>query len=257
MGENRDKPTLKIGELAKRFGLNVRTIRYYEAIGLLPVPARTEGGYRLYSEGDAERLAFVLQAKRVGFSLEEIQRIVRLGEHGSACEYVRETLSRHIAEVEARIAELQRLRAELVAAASAWQEPRGPKSGHVCGLIEGWAPSPQTVEHPPRRKDGACGGTLSTTDKEEEMTTPKRKVDIFTAGCPVCDPVVELVKRIACGSCEVAVHNVKDDPKAAERARSANVQRLPMVLVDGKPADCCQAGAVTEAGLRAAGIGAA
>src|SRR5437660_5756524 len=126
MGEEWTLPTLKIGELAKRFGLNVRTVRYYEAIGLLPAPARTEGGYRLYSEEDADRLRFVLQAKRVGFSLEEIQRIIRLGEHGSACEYVRETLARHAAEIDAQIAGLQRLRAELVAAASAWQEPCGP-----------------------------------------------------------------------------------------------------------------------------------
>ena len=105
MGENRNGPLLKIGELAQRLGLNVRTIRYYEAIGLLPAPARTEGGYRLYSPADERRLRFVLQAKRVGFSLEEIQRILRLGEHGSACDYVRETLVRHIAEIEAKIAD--------------------------------------------------------------------------------------------------------------------------------------------------------
>ena len=61
--------------------------------------------------------------------------------------------------------------------------------------------------------------------------------------------------RLACPSCDVTVYNVKDDPQAAARAKAANVQRLPMVLVDGKPADCCQVGPVTEAGLRAAGIG--
>lgn len=57
------KAVLKIGELAKRLGLNVRTIRYYESISLLAKPARTEGGYRLYSEADAEKLRFILQAK--------------------------------------------------------------------------------------------------------------------------------------------------------------------------------------------------
>jgi hypothetical protein len=82
-------------------------------------------------------------------------------------------------------------------------------------------------------------------------------VEVFTAGCAVCEPVVEMVKRIACPSCEVVIHHLKDDPKAAARARQAGVHRLPMVLVDGKPAECCRVGAVTEAGLRAAGVGAA
>ncbi len=85
-----------------------------------------------------------------------------------------------------------------------------------------------------------------------------RKVEVFTAGCPLCDPVVTLVQQVACDNCQVTVYNLKDDPQAAERARAAGVERVPMVLVDGKPADCCNAagGPVTEAGLRAAGIGA-
>lgn len=86
-------------------------------------------------------------------------------------------------------------------------------------------------------------------------TNTKRKVEVFTAECPVCDPVVELVRRLACDSCEVTVYNVRDDPKAAERATAAGVRRVPMVLVDGEPAACCQGGPVTEAGLRAAGLG--
>jgi len=89
------------------------------------------------------------------------------------------------------------------------------------------------------------------------MSTGKRQVEIFTAGCPLCEPVVELVRRIACASCDVTVYNLKDDPQAEARARAAGVHRVPMVLVDGKPAECCQTGPVTEAGLRAAGIGTA
>ena len=87
------------------------------------------------------------------------------------------------------------------------------------------------------------------------MTTRKRKVEVFTAGCPVCEPAVELVRRLACASCDVTIYNVKDDPQAAQRAKAANVARLPMVLVDGKPLECCQIGPVTEAALRAAGVG--
>ena len=82
-----------------------------------------------------------------------------------------------------------------------------------------------------------------------------RTVEVFTAGCPLCEPVVALVQRIACGQCEVTIHNLHE-PVGARRAQEAQVHRAPMVLVDGKPAECCAVGPVTEAGLRAAGIGA-
>lgn len=85
-----------------------------------------------------------------------------------------------------------------------------------------------------------------------------RLVEVFTAGCPSCDPVVKLVQDTACGSCNVTVHNTKDDPKAQERAKAAGISRFPFLLVDGKPASCCEnGGAITQETLRAAGIGAA
>src|SRR3989442_1666569 len=118
MGEN---GTLRIGQLARRLGLNVRTLRFYEGIGLLSPPTRTDSGYRLYSAADERQLRFVLQAKRVGLSLEVIRRILELGRQKSACGYVRETISRHIGEIDARIAELQTARAELSLAVAAWQ----------------------------------------------------------------------------------------------------------------------------------------
>jgi MerR family transcriptional regulator, copper efflux regulator len=239
MGEKRDMPTLKIGQLARRLGLNVRTLRYYEDIGLLPPPSRTEGGYRLYSEADEQRLRFVLQAKQVGLSLEEIGRILELGRHGSACDYVREAVSRHIATIDAQIAELQRLRATLSQLAAARPEQEDGTEGQVCVLIERWPSSP----------------TTATPSKEAQVTTQKRNIEVFTAGCPICDPVVQLVRRIACPSCNLTLHNVKDDPQAAQRAKAAKISRLPMVLVDGKLLECCQIGTVTEAALRAAGVG--
>ena len=234
MTKDWNEPTLKIGELARRLGLNVRMLRYYEQIGLLRVPARTEAGYRLYTQADEQLLRFVLQAKRIGFSLEEIGEMVQRSRRGSPCGYVRETLHRHLEALNARIAELQQLREELARAETAWREPGGILSGAVCGLIEGW-PGPSV-----------------TPDKERTMA---RRVEVFTAGCPLCEPVVELVQRIACDQCDVTVYHL-NDAEGARRASEANVQRVPMVLVDGKPAECCQSGPVTEAGLRAAGIGA-
>ena len=241
MGEKCDMPTLKIGQLARRLGLNVRTLRYYESIGLLPPPTRTEAGYRLYSEEDERRLRFVLQAKQVGLSLEEIRQILQLRRHGSACGYVRETVARHVGSIDAQIAELQRLRATLSELATAALDVGDQPEGLVCGLIEQRSPAPMTA----------------TTPEEVEVVAQGRNVEVFTAGCPVCDPVVQLVQRIACPSCGVAVYNVNDDPQAAERAKVANITRLPTVLVDGKPLECCQSGRITEVALREALMGAA
>jgi len=234
MTKNRDEPWLKIGALARRLDLNVRTLRYYEQIGLLAAPARTEAGYRLYSQEDEQVLRFVLQAKRIGFSLDEIRQMVERSRRGSPCGYVRETLRLHLDRLDARISELQQLRAELASAETAWREPGGILAGTVCGLIEGWP-----------------GSSISL----EQERTMGRNVEVFTAGCPLCEPVVELVRRVACSGCEVAVYNL-NEPAGEARAKAANVHRVPMVLVDGKPAACWQTGPVTEAGLRAAGIGA-
>lgn len=82
----------------------------------------------------------------------------------------------------------------------------------------------------------------------------KKKVEVFSAGCSVCDDAVKLVQSIACPSCEVAVLDMKDI-KVAERAKSLGATRVPAAAVDGKLAECCTSGAINEASLRASGIG--
>lgn len=143
MGENQTQSTFTIGQLAGRYSLNVRTIRYYESIGLLSPVGRTTGGYRLYGEAQEKLLRFVLQAKRVGFSLEEIQNIVQLGKNGSACDYVRKTVAEHISAIDKQITELQDLRAQLARAEKAWQKMSAVTDGEICGLIEGLSDSPE------------------------------------------------------------------------------------------------------------------
>ena len=82
----------------------------------------------------------------------------------------------------------------------------------------------------------------------------KRKIEIFSAGCPACEETVSLVKGIACGSCDVEVLDMRQ-PTVASRAKQYGISRVPAVVVDGKLADCCKAPKVDEAGLRAAGVG--
>jgi hypothetical protein len=81
-----------------------------------------------------------------------------------------------------------------------------------------------------------------------------RIVEVFGAGCPLCDETIKLVKSVACPSCDVRILDMHD-PAVAARASQLGVTHVPGVVVDGRLADCCAGGGVTEDGLRAAGIG--
>lgn len=83
--------------------------------------------------------------------------------------------------------------------------------------------------------------------------TVKRKIEVFTAGCALCDDTVALVKRAACPSCDVEVHDMRH-PAAAAKAKQYGVMRAPAVVIDGNLSACC-AGGPNEQTLRAAGLG--
>jgi len=82
----------------------------------------------------------------------------------------------------------------------------------------------------------------------------KRKIEIFSAGCPACQEAINLVNRIACPSCDVIVLDMRDIA-VANSARALGVKRVPAVVIDGKLADCCRGQGISEAALRAEGIG--
>jgi len=82
----------------------------------------------------------------------------------------------------------------------------------------------------------------------------KRKVEIFSAGCLVCEEVVALVNRVACPSCEVSILDMKD-ARVAHRARNLGIRSVPAVVIDGKLAPCCAGRGPDEATLRATGLG--
>lgn len=84
----------------------------------------------------------------------------------------------------------------------------------------------------------------------------KRKVEVFSAGCPVCKDVVRLVETSACSSCDVTVLDT-NDVQVAQRAKSLGISRVPAVVIDGVLASCCTGGAVDLSMLKAAGLGSA
>lgn len=82
----------------------------------------------------------------------------------------------------------------------------------------------------------------------------KRRIEVFSVGCPACDETVALVNRIALPSCEVKVLDMRDQA-VAQRAKRYGLNRVPAVVVNGQLAECCKDNGVTEAHLRAAGVG--
>ncbi|MDZ7753664.1 MAG: helix-turn-helix domain-containing protein [Gammaproteobacteria bacterium] len=110
MGATGKPGPLKRAELGSRSGCNIETIRYYEKVGMLPDPPRSAAGYRLYSEHHVARLRFILRARELGFSLEDIRGLLELVDGGTqTCAEVKTRTERHLADVRTRIADLERI----------------------------------------------------------------------------------------------------------------------------------------------------
>ena len=105
---------MQIGVVAKKIGLSVDAIRFYERNALLPRPPRTQGGFRQYGESDVETLAFIRRIQGLGFKLSEIRSLLNLrGSRLQPCAPVRRRLQAKLADVRRRLADLQRLEHEL------------------------------------------------------------------------------------------------------------------------------------------------
>ena len=148
---------LKIGEVSQMSGIGIEALRFYERSGLLGKPLRSMSGYRLYDEGVLERLAFIKKAQTLGFSLDEIGRIIKDAQSGaSPCDDVREIVRRRLNELDERMREMKRYRKELASTLEEWDKV-GRAPGHICGLIESAdiensPPAPQRVAPKAKRK---------------------------------------------------------------------------------------------------------
>lgn len=105
------RPTgLTIGRLSRLTGVNIETIRYYERIGIMPVPPRTIGGQRIYSQDHVGRLRFIRRSRELGFSLDEIRALLGLADrHALTCAEVRNIARAHIVDIRQRVKDLKKL----------------------------------------------------------------------------------------------------------------------------------------------------
>ena len=122
---------IQIGELSRRTGCNIVTIRYYEHIALLPEPARSAGRYRVYDTADVRRLAFIRRARELGFTLDEVRTLLSLSanDRQDTCANVRKVAERHLGEVRAKIADLramERVLADAIRRCAAGEVPGCP-----------------------------------------------------------------------------------------------------------------------------------
>lgn len=123
---------IPIGELSRRTGCNIETIRYYERIGLVPVPPR-RGRYRSYDGQAVARLGFVRRARELGFTLQEVRELLGLAAGDQdACAGVRELAAAHLKDIRARIADLRRMERVLVNSVRACDADHGAG----CPLID-------------------------------------------------------------------------------------------------------------------------
>ena len=134
-----DDERFTIGELARRAGVNVQTVRYYERRGLLEEPLRRESGYRVYEASVLQRLRFIRRAQELGFTLGEIGELLQLRlEPSTTAGAVKERAERKIAEIDGKLRDLMRIRDALAHLAGRCHGGRGPAGD--CPLLDALGP---------------------------------------------------------------------------------------------------------------------
>lgn len=130
---------MRIGEVARRAGVSDKALRFYEQIGVLEAPARSGAGYREYDETVLEQLRFIRSGQAIGLSLGELREILQLRDRGiTPCEHVAGLIAERAAQIDAQIAELERMRTELrrLARRAKNLDPKDCLPSKVCHLIE-------------------------------------------------------------------------------------------------------------------------
>jgi DNA-binding transcriptional MerR regulator len=126
---------MQIGSIAKKIGLSVDAIRFYERNSLLPRPPRTQGGFRQFSENDVETLTFIGRVQNLGFTLREVRDLLELRRSRlQPCAPVRRRLEEKLADVQRKVSDLQKLQHELRVALRSCKQVMRKRSAH-CPIL--------------------------------------------------------------------------------------------------------------------------
>jgi DNA-binding transcriptional MerR regulator len=126
-----------IGSVAKESGIPIKTIRYYDELGLLKTSGRTEGGYRLFSADVLSRLKFIKRAQSLGLSLSEIKEFLEVHDQGNLpCDHIKVKLEDKVADIDRQIRQLQLLKQELEGLLSGWETLPDHPEETICPIIE-------------------------------------------------------------------------------------------------------------------------
>ncbi len=127
-----------IGSLSKGTGCKIETIRYYERIGLLPEPPRSQGGHRLYEEAHLKRLTFIRRSRELGFTLQEVRGLLRLVDGGEySCAEVKALTLDHVAELRRKLADLRKVKRVLEEMAAECDGGEVPECPIIDALYQG------------------------------------------------------------------------------------------------------------------------
>ena len=175
------KTAMTIGEAARESGVNAKLIRYYESIGLIPAAGRTASGYRLYTAGDVNVLRFIRRARRLGFGIGRIQALVALWQdRGRSSAEVKRVALAHVAELDARIAELRAIRDTLAELAAACHGDERPDCPILRDLAEGDAALAELLdEHPGADRQRLRQLVRSTLEERKRNKPPRAFRELF------------------------------------------------------------------------------
>ncbi|GAX38498.1 heavy metal-responsive transcriptional regulator [Nodularia sp. NIES-3585] len=132
-----DKKLYLIGQVKNLSGIPIRTIRYYESLGLVESSGRTEGGFRQFSIAVLTRLAFIKRAQSLGLSLEEIRDILQVYDQGQPpCDEIKEKLKDKLSQIDSQISQLLTLRSEIGELLADWNNEASQQEDIICPIIQ-------------------------------------------------------------------------------------------------------------------------
>lgn len=127
---------LLIGEISRKSGIPIKTIRYYEELGLITASGRTEGKYRLFKPEEVTRLSFIKTLQKLGLSLQEIAEVLQIYDGGNPpCDEIKHKLETQIMAIDRHVLELMNLRDKISGLLSKWTSPQLDTNGEICPIL--------------------------------------------------------------------------------------------------------------------------